>query len=134
LPAQYSLLSAEPTLLTGRHTVIGKVMRRLEPADPENAAFSDSKYTDVATIASFRPALRALPKFWVTLRARAARESLEETRRRLDVDEDDPGYRASVREFRRSPLRARARLQKQLAALTTITAPGLVILPIAIYK
>jgi len=134
LPAQYALLSAEPTLLTGRHTVIGKVMRRLDTPDPDDPGFSEDRYTDAATIASFRPALRALPEFWVKLRASAAHESLEQTRRRLKLAEDDSGFRERVAEFRRSPLRTKARLQRQLHALTTITAPGLVILPIAIYK
>jgi len=135
LPAQYALLSAEPTLLTGKQTVIGKVMRRLEdPEGPDDGGFNDAPYTDVATIASFRPALRALPEFWVKLRARAALQSLEETRQRLDIPQDDPGFQERLLEYRRSPFRARERLTQHLHALTTITAPGLVILPIAIYK
>ena len=135
LPAQYSLLSAEPTLLTGEHTVIGKVMRRLDSSNSEeDAGFGSPLYTDVATIASFRAALDQLPEFWLKLRARAARQSLEETRRRLKIGADDPAFRERIEEFKDSPLRTKTRLKQQLHAQTTITAPGLVILPIAIYK
>jgi hypothetical protein len=133
LPAQYSLLSAEPTLLTGRHTVIGKVMRRLGTRQA-NPGFIEKPYTDVATIASFLPAVNALPMFWAKRVDRARRQSLEQTRVRIDVAEDDPGFRKRIEQYERSPREYVDGLRKDLYAKTTITAPGLVILPIAIYK
>jgi hypothetical protein len=134
IPAQYWLLSAEPTLLTGQHTVVGKVMRTLRAPAGDDIGFTQERYTDSATIASFRPALRALPRFLLDYRRSAAVEALEETRRRLKLRRGDPTFRARLRELRASPFRSRARLQRKLAAGTTITAPGLVLLPLAIYK
>lgn len=133
LPAQYSLLSAEPTLLTGRHTVIGKVMRRLG-TQQANAGFTDKPYTDIATIASFLPAVNALPEFWLKRRDVVARQSLEQTRVRLKLAEDAPGFRKRIEVYERGARRIKAQLRNDLYAKTTITAPGLVILPIAIYK
>jgi hypothetical protein len=134
IPAQYSLLAVEPTLLTGRQTLVGKVMRNLSVAEDQPLRFASDRYTDTATLASFRPALRALPRFAIKLHTDAAMQSLEQTRRRLGLDRDNETYQDRLREFRTSPLRSRKSLLRQLHRQTTVTSPGLVVLPLAIYK
>jgi hypothetical protein len=133
LPAQYALLNAQSELLTGGETVVGKVIRNLRSADSGKPDLTD-RYTDFATLASFRPALRALPQFVIDQRTRAGRETLQQTRARLDLRVEENSYQKVLGEFQSNPLRTRKGLQRALARQTTITAPGLVILPIAIYK
>jgi hypothetical protein len=135
LPAQYALLGAQSELLTGEQTVVGKVIRTLVPNEGSGEeGFSRERYTDIATVASFRPAVRALPGFVLDLHSRAALDSLQQTRKRLGLSKNDPSYRDRLAEYERNALRSRRTLRQALARQTTITAPGLVILPIAIYK
>jgi hypothetical protein len=78
--------------------------------------------------------VKAVPDFWLKHLERVERQSLEQTRVRLDVAEDDPGFRKRMERIERSPQQIRANLEDDLYAKATITAPGMVILPIAIYK
>jgi hypothetical protein len=101
LPVRYSKLTDAPSLLSGRITIVGKVIRSVQPLDPERKTedFRDPTYFDIETALTYRRALRKAPAV---------------VRRTIHVP--------------RNVIRARVGFS------ATVTAAGMVVIPVAMFQ
>jgi hypothetical protein len=107
LPVDYSLLVDSPALLSGSVTVVGKVIRRVDPvrqrrtkkAKPKTATFREPRYFDAQTSLTFVHAVGQLPN--------------------------------SIRRVIGIP---RGKERRFVNASATVSSPGMVVIPIAIYQ
>ncbi len=111
LPVEYSSLADEQSLLArARLTVVGKVIRRIEPGGDD--------YVDTPTRTVFGPRLRKIPRLLL-----AKKDCTTAPRRRQVARE----RKARLRNLRK-------KLFKNLKKDTRLQSRGLLILPVAIYS
>lgn len=133
VPTQYLALADEQSLITGGEmTVVGKVVRKV---DGERDEFVDGQ-----TLSSFADGLARVPHFLIRLKQRADDEYIAKLRKGSKDPNDPPELRAPKSErtkLVRQLLRSRTTEKNLVANLrdaTRVDRPGLVLIPLAVYK
>ena len=133
VPAQYAALADEQSLITGGElTLVGKVVRKVDGDHEE--------FVDGQTLGAFAPALGAMPRFLIERKRRAEQQYIARLRKGSKRRGAPPELRAPERERlklaeeQKRSMTTPENLVTNLKDETRLDRPGLVVIPVAVYK